>query len=411
MTHTETDRYQQNGAGDRKVEPRMSLHPPVRSVAVWGPVAAITLLAVLILIGAWQRLAQRRDQEAFVARTTQPEVSIATAQRDSGPKELTLPGNIQAFEETTIFPRSNGYVKSWKVDIGDSVKEGQVLAEIETPEVDQQVAQIRANYELAKATADRWKDLLAKNVVSKQEYDQNEKGYEAQKAGLQQLEQIQHFQQILAPFAGKISARNIDVGSLVTAGSGNTGTPLFSIVQSDPLRVYVYVPQANAASMHKGLKAKIILEERPGEEFEGTVTNVAGALDAQSRTLQVELQVPNHDGKLYAGMYAQVTFLLPETNAPIVVPADAFLFRRGGAQVVTVTDGNRIHVQKIRVGRDFGTQLEVLDGLAENTRVVINPNDDLVEGLQVQVKTLQDPNLNPVAAMPAPSGTPAVAAK
>jgi len=376
-----------------------------------GRSPAVTVLAILVIIGAWHRVSQRHEQKQFVQRTTQLEVNVATAQRDAKPKELVLPGTFQAFNQTTIFPRSNGYVKSWKVDIGDNVQAGQLLAEIATPEVDQQLAQARAQEEIAKLTADRWRDLVQKNVVSKQEYDQNEKAYEAAKANLQQLEKIQGFQQIVAPFAGKISARNIDVGTLVTAGTGNSGTPLFSMVQSDVLRVYVFVPQTNAPSMREGLKAKILVQERPGQDFEGTVTRTAGALDPTSRTMQVEVQVPNHDGTLYAGMYGQVKFLLPDDNAPIVVPADAFVFRAQGPQVVTVTNENRIHWQKISVGRDFGTQLEVLDGLAENAKVVINPSDDLVEGIQVQVKAAGKPNANPVAATPAPSSTPAVAKK
>src|SRR5947209_4568583 len=277
--------------------------------------------------------------------------------------------------------------------------------------MDQQLAQARAQEEIAKVTADSWRDLVQKNVVSKQEYDQNEKAYEAAKANLQQLEKIQGFQQILAPFAGKIAARNIDVGTLVTAGTGNSGTPLFSLVQSDPLRVYVFVPQTNAAQVREGLKAKILLQEFPGREFDGTVTRTAGAIDPTSRTMQVEVQVPNDDGTLYAGMYGQVKFLLPDDNAPIVVPANAFVFRAQGPQVVTVTGENRIHWQKISVGRDFGTQLEVLDGLAENAKVVINPSDDLVEGIQVQATTAEKPNANPVAATTAPSSTPAVAKK
>ena len=397
MIHTETDKHKGNGAHDesggqaRRVEPRTPLHPPMRSVAVWGPIAAVTVLAILVILGAWHRVTQRHDQRDFVQRTTQLEVNVATARRDSKPKELVLPGTFQAFNQTTIFPRSNGYVKSWKVDIGDNVQAGQLLAEIATPEVDQQLAQARAQEEIAKLTADRWRDLVQKNVVSKQEYDQNEKAYEAAKANLQQLEKIQGFQQVIAPFTGKITARNIDIGTLVTAGTGNSGTPLFSMVQSDPLRVYVFVPQENAASMREGLKAKILVQERPGQDFEGTVTRAAGALDPTSRTMQVEVQVPNHDGKLYAGMYGQVKFLLPDDNAPIVVPSDAFVFRSQGPQVVTVTTGNRIHWQKISVGRDFGTQLEVLDGLAENTKVVINPSDDLVEGVQVQVKAPEKP--------------------
>jgi RND family efflux transporter MFP subunit len=407
MIYAETDKHKANGAHDdggalaaasrsgggqdRRSEPRTPLHPPMRSVAVWGPIAAVTVLAILVIIGAWHRISQRHDQENFAQRTTQLEVNVATAQRDSKPKELILPGTFQAFNQTTIFPRSNGYVESWKVDIGDYVQAGQLLAEIATPEVDQQLAQARAQEEIAKLTADRWRDLLVKKVVSKQEYDQNEKAYEGAKANLQQLEKIQGFQQILAPFTGKIAARNIDVGTLVTAGTGNSGTPLFSLVQSDVLRVYVFAPQENAPSIHEGLAAKIVLQEYPGQEFDGKVTRTAGALDPQTRTMQVEVQVPNQQGKLYAGMYGQVKFLLPDDNAPIVVPADAFVFRAQGPQVVTVTNDNRIHWQKISVGRDFGTQLEVLDGLKENTEVVMNPTDDLREGIKVQVKGAEKP--------------------
>jgi RND family efflux transporter MFP subunit len=409
MIQIETDNYQNARIENRRAKPQPLTS--VLNVLIRRAWIVAAVLAVLLVFGAWHRIAQRRDQKNSVAQATQVSVNVATAQRDNTPKELVLPGNIQAFSQTTIFPRSNGYVKSWKVDIGDNVQAGQLLAEIESPEVDQQVAQTRANEELAKITADRWKDLLAKQVVSKQEYDQNEKGYEAQKANLQQLEQIQHFEQIVAPFTGKIAARNIDVGTLVTAGTGNSGTPLFTVVQSDPLRIYVFVPQENAASMHQGLSAKIILQERPGEEFEGTVTNVAGALDQQSRTLQVEVQLPNHDGKLYAGMYGQVKFQLASNDAPILVPADALLFRSQGSQVVTVTNDSRIHLQKISVGHDFGTQLEVLDGLAENTKVVINPNDDLIEGLQVQVRPADKPKSNPVPPTPASSPNSAVAEK
>src|SRR5438270_3355214 len=411
MIKTETDKHQGNGAHDedaqdRKIKPRTPLHPPMRNIAVWGPIAAVTFVAILVILGACHRVSQRREDKEFVQRTTQLQVNVATAQRDAKPKELILPGTFDAFNQTTIFPRSNGYVKSWKVDIGDNVKAGQLLAEIEEPEVDQQLAQARAQQEIAKVTADRWRDLLDRKVVSKQEYDQNEKAYEAANANLQQLEKIQGFQQIVAPFTGKITARNIDVGTLVTAGTGNSGTPLFNMVQSDPLRVYVFVPQPNAASMREGLKAKIIVQERPGQDFEGTVTRTAGALDPTSRTMQVEVQVSNHEGKLYAGMYGQVKFLLPDDNGPIVVPADTFAFRSQGPQVVTVTNDNRIQWQKITVGRDFGTQLEVVDGLAENTKVVINPNDDLVEGVQVQVQVQVQPAEKPkanIAAAPASS--------
>jgi len=331
------------------------------------------------------------EQQQFAKETNQLAVNVIDAQRDLKPKELILPGTFQAIKQTTIYPRSNGYVESWKVDIGDNVQAGQLLAEIATPEVDQQLAQARAQEEITKVTADRWRDLVQKNVVSRQEYDQNQKAYEAARANLQQVQKIQGFQQILAPFAGKIAARNIDIGTLVTAGTGNSGTPLFSIVQSDVLRVYVFAPQENAPSIHEGLAAKIVLQEYPGQEFDGTVTRTAGALDPQSRTMQVEVQVPNDEGKLYAGMYGQVKFLLADENAPIVVPANTFLFRTEGPQVATIVNEKHIHWESIRVGRDFGDRLEVLDGLKENAKVVMNPTDDLREGIQVQIKPAEKP--------------------
>ena len=401
MNQAKHRKHRHNGAEDRQGRARPPgasqqpvqrgpLRPPVRSVAVWGPIAAVTVLAFLVTIGVWRRVQERGQEKAFTRQATQLEVNVVNAQRDRKPKELILPGTFQAFQETTIYPRANGYVKSWKADIGDNVKEGQLLAEIETPEVDQQLAQAKANYDIAKVTADRWRDLVAKKVVSAQENDEKQKAAEAARANLEQLEKTQGFKEIVAPFGGSISARNIDVGTLVTAGTGNAGTPLFRIVQSDPLRVYVYAPQANALSIHEGLAAKIVLQEFPGQEFDGSVTRTAGALDPQSRTMQVEVQVPNHEGKLYAGMYGQVKFLLTDENAPIVVPANAFLFRTDGPQVAVVKD-NRIHWQTIRVGRDFGTQLEVLDGLAEKTRVVMNPTDDLAEGIQVQLTPAEKP--------------------
>ncbi len=380
-----------HGAVVRAAEQGVPTHPPVRSVAVWGPIAAAGVLVLFVIIGSWRHVHAHNEQERFAQQINKLTVDVVNAQRDEKPKELILPGTIQAIKQTTIYPRSNGYVESWKVDIGDNVEAGQLLAEIATPEVDQQLAQARAQEEIAKVTADRWRDLVQKNVVSRQEYDQNEKAYEAAKANLEQLQKIQGFQQILAPFAGKIAARNIDIGTLVTAGTGNSGTPLFSIVQSDVLRVYVFAPQENAPSIHEGLAAKIILQEYPGQEFDGKVTRTAGALDPQSRTMQVEVQVPNGDGKLYAGMYGQVKFLLTDENAPIVVPANAFVFRKEGSQVATIENANRVHWQNIRVGRDFGDRIEVLDGLKENTKVVMNPTDDLREGIHVEVKSTEEP--------------------
>src|SRR5947207_5227322 len=412
MNQTKHRRQSANGEGDRQPDDQPSwarapttrtressvpTRPPVRSVAVWGPMAAVTVLAFLVTIGVWRRVHERGQEKAFTRQATQLEVNVVNAQRDRKPKELILPGTFQAFKETTIYPRSNGYVKIWKDDNGDNVNKGQLLAEIETPEVYLFFFKQKTAYEIAKLTADRWRDLVGKKVVSKQEYDQNEKAYEGARANYEQLQKLNGFKQIVAPFSGTISARNIDVGTLVTAGTGNAGTPLFRIVQSDPLRVYVYAPQENASSIHEGLESKILVQESSGQNFDGSVTRTAGALDPQSRTMQVEVQVPNHEGKLYAGMYGEVKFVLADENAPIVVPANVFLFRTEGPQVATITKDNRIHWQKIHVGRDFGTQLEVLDGLAENTKVVMNPTDDLAEGIQVQVKPAEKPKPQPSA--------------
>src|SRR5947199_10833686 len=238
---------QERHGGPKRTKRFFPTHPPVRSVAVWGPIGVVSVLALLVIVGVWRHMRAHGAQEQFTKETNQLAVNVIDAKRDLKPKELILPGTFQAIKQTTIYPRSNGYVQSWKADIGDNVQSGQLLAEIATPEVDQQLAQARAQEEITKVTADRWRDLVQKKVVSKQEYDQNEKAYEAARTNLQQLQKIQGFQQILAPFAGKITARNIDVGTLVTAGTGNSGTPLFSLVQSEPLRFHLFVPQTNAA--------------------------------------------------------------------------------------------------------------------------------------------------------------------
>jgi RND family efflux transporter MFP subunit len=361
-------------------------HPPRSKYAVWVPIALGSVLVLLVIFGIWHRVHARHEQTEFSNQAAQLSVNVIMVQRDAKAKDLILPGNVEAFQETTIFPRANGYVKNWKVDIGDNVSEGQLLAEIETPEIDQQLSQAKANYDLADATAARWREMAAKKVVSDQERDEKETAKRTAQANLEQLQKTQGFKEVTAPFGGKITARKVDIGALVSPT-----TQLFGIAQSDPLRVYVYVPQTNAASVKEGLTAKILVEERPGQDFEGTVMRTAGALDPSSRTMQVEVQVPNHEAKLFAGMYAQVKFSLPEENAPIVIPANAVMFRTDGPQVALVTEENKIHWQGIRVGRDFGTKMEVLEGLKENTRAVVNPTDDLREGVEVTVKPPEKP--------------------
>ncbi len=360
-------------------------HPPTRSIAIWLPIIIVAVVACFLVLGIWRHVHERHEEEAFAKQNAQITVEIAPAKRDRKPQILQLPGSIEAFQETMLYPRSNGYVRKWYVDIGDNVHEGQLLADIETPEVDQQLSQAQAAYQLADSTARRWADLAAKKVVSDQDRDEKQTAKRTAQANLEQIEKTQGFNKVTAPFTGKITARRVEVGALVSPT-----TPLFSIAQSDPLRVYVYAPQSNAPSIHEGLDAKVSVNEFPGRNFDGKVTRTAGALDATSRAMQVEVQAPNHDEKLLAGMYGNVKFQLADANPPITVPATSFLFRPDGPQVATVTDDKKIHWAKIKVGRDFGEKLEVLSGLKENAAVVVNPTDQLHDGLVVQVKQKSD---------------------
>jgi len=360
----------------------------------------VLVLALALTAGIWRHVQDNRARRSFAEQTGTVTVEVLSAKRDTKPHDLLLPGNITAMLETTIYARANGYVARWLVDIGDHVKIGQQLAILDTPELDQQLAaaqgtqqQSEANFELARVTAQRWQELLQKQVVSKQDNDQTQGGYQASsaalansKANVAQLKDLQNFKNVTAPFEGTITKRTIDTGSLVSQGSGTAGTALFSLAQTDPLRIFVDVPQSDAPLIEVGMEAKIFVLERANRDFTGVVTRTSGALDPTSRTLHVEVDIPNHDGALFAGMYAQVKFTLVDKSGPIAIPSDAFVFRSSGSQVAVVTNDNKIHWQPIEVGRDFGTYMEVLTGLDENVRVVMNPTDDLTEGLAVEPK-------------------------
>jgi RND family efflux transporter MFP subunit len=379
---------------------RRTRRVPERRIAIWGPLLLVLALALMLVAGIWRHVQQKRAQREAATQAQKISVEFVNVQRDEKPRDLLLPGNITAMQETTIYARANGYVARWLVDIGDEVKAGQLLAELETPELDQQLAgarsslqQSQANFELARTTAQRWQTLAQKQVVAKQENDERQGSYQASVAGLatskadvSRLEQLQGFKKIVAPFAGKITSRKIDTGSLVSEGSGSTGTVLYTLAQTDPLRIFVDVPQADAPLIATGSEAKVLITERANLDVTGKVTRTSGALDPTSRTLRVEVQVPNREGQLFAGMYAQVKFTLLDKNSPVIIPANVFVFRPTGTQVAVVTDENKIHWLPIEIGRDFGTHLEVLKGLDENARVVVNPTDDLTEGLAVEAK-------------------------
>ena len=381
-------------------ERSQDLRPPRRSVAIWGPLLAVTVVAVLAVIIGWRHVMVRHKLERSSKSEAEIFVEVARVKRDDKPHELVLPGSIQAYTEAKLYARTNGYIKAWHTDIGTKVKEGQLLAEIEAPDVDAQLrqataslAQARASLEIARLNFNRQNDLRKKSVTSQQEFDQSRTNLEAQQAAvqageanMQNLQVQQNFQKITAPFTGTVTNRYVDIGALVSAGSSATGTTLFALQQIDPLRIYVYVPQSDARSISEGMKARVLVQELPGKGFEGVVVRTAGAIDPASRTLLTEVDVKNPDGKLYAGMYGQVKFALKSENPPILLPANAFTFHTAGPQVAVVTKGNVVHWQDVKVGRDFGANLELTSGLDEDATVVINPTDDLREGTAVLVK-------------------------
>jgi RND family efflux transporter MFP subunit len=383
--------------------------PPVRRIAIWAPLIVVLVLALGLIYGIWRHIQQERLQQQFAQQTSGVSVEYVELKREAKPHDLLLPGTINAVEITTIYARVNGYVARWLVDIGDLVKEGQVLLEIDTPELDQQLAQARqqlsqaeANFELARVTAQRWSELFQRLVVSKQDNDTKQSAYQASadamnaaKANVAQLEETQAFKHVRAPFPGRITSRAVYIGALVSAGSGMAGTPLYGLAKTNPLDIFINVPQTNAPSIADGAPVQLLVEEYAGREFIGKVIRSAHALDPVSRTLLTEVEIPNEDGALYSGMYVTAKFKLQDTRALLLIPADAFVFNADGPRVATVTKDGHIHWQSIQVGRDFGPNMEALAGLNEGDRLVINPTDDLKEGLAVQAKPAEKQGANP----------------
>jgi RND family efflux transporter MFP subunit len=371
-------------------------------------------VAVALLLAAWgiiSRLSARNalEREAHAAAiptvlTTRPRTGPAT-------DTLLLPGSVQAYYEAPIWARTSGYLKVWHTDIGTAVKKGQLLAEIETPEVDQQLRQAeadlataRANYELARTTNERWQGLLATESVSQQDADQRA-GDAAAKSAAQasaaanvaRLRELEGFKRVVAPFDGVVTQRNTDVGALINAGE-TPGSALFRVADTHRLRIYVQVPQAYAAQVHEGMSAALEFTDHPGQRFSATVASTAHALDAASRTLQVELQIDNRKGELLPGAYVQVTFALPPTPGTLRVPVNAVIFRGKQPQLATVDDTHHVRMRTITEGRDFGTEIEVLAGISADDTVIVNPPDSIADGWQVRIQPAQPPQ---------PGGAPA----
>jgi len=377
------------------------------------------VVIVLVILGAFT-LFQRRTQYQALAKETEtlaiPTVAVIHAGMESAEEDLVLPGAMQAYVESPIYARTNGYLKKWYHDIGSRVRQGDLLADIDTPEVDQQLSQARAdlntsqaNANLSKITATRYQELIKTDGVSKQEVDNAVGDLEAKvanvksaEANVRRLEELESFKHIYAPFSGVITRRNVDTGTLINAGNGGASEQLFVLAQTDPIRVYVSVPEAYAPSIRAGLGAFLELTQYPGQRFQGKVVRTAESIDTGTRTLLTEVDVPNHTGALLPGGYSQAHLQVKVTGARLAVPVNALLFRSEGLRAVVVDANHRAHLRAITVGRDYGTTLEVLQGLDVNDWIVLNPADSLDDGQEVRVKEI---------AMNRPQGQPAPAAQ
>lgn len=361
---------------------------------IWLAVPAL-LLGLLLYAG----IASRHRASVLLAQETReaavPTVAVVQPKQGAPIEEIVLPGNVRAQIDTAIYARTNGYLKRWLVDLGAKVKAGQLLAEIETPEIDQQIQQARAdlataeaNYQLAQSTAERWQGLVASDSVSRQETDEKVGQLAARKAALDsarhnvgRLQQLLAFNRIYAPFAGVITARNTDVGALIDAGAGRE---LFHLAATNKLRVYVNVPQVYSRAAQPGVTADLTLAEFPNRHFAGKLVRTANAIDASSRTLLTEVEVDNASGELLAGSYVSVHLKLPSKERAVTVPVNTLLFRAEGLRVAIVKDG-KAELIPITVGRDFGSEIEVVSGLSGSESLILSPADSLVTGALVRI--------------------------
>ncbi|MGB9330625.1 MAG: efflux RND transporter periplasmic adaptor subunit [Steroidobacteraceae bacterium] len=361
----------------------------------------LILVSVAVLFAIWgivTRLSARIALEKQASAAGVATVTTTKPHAGPGSDKLVLPGSVQAFYEAPIYARTNGYLKVWNTDIGTPVKKGQLLALIDTPEVDQELLQAQAdlataaaNYQLARTTNDRWQGLLSTESVSQQDADQRA-GDAAAKAAARQsaaanvarLRELESFKRVLAPFDGIVTQRNTDVGALINAGQ-SAGNALFRVADVHRLRIYVSVPQPYASAIHPGLSAELEFADHPGRLYQAVVANSAQALDAISRTLQVELQIDNAKGELLPGSYAQVYFTLAGVDNTLRIPVNTVLFRTDGLRVAVLDEQHRVHLRSITEGRDFGTEIEVLSGLTVNDVLVANPPDSISDGMQVRL--------------------------
>jgi membrane fusion protein, multidrug efflux system len=375
--------------------PELPAAPPRRAVIIVGLV-----VVVLVLSGVASMFSRFRAGRALAKETEIDSVATVAVVHPIAEKpdeELVLPASLQAYEESPIYARTNGYLLHWYRDIGSHIHQGELLADIDTPEVDQELSQARASrqqsaaqLDIAKISADRWQNLRKTDSVSQQENDTQANAYQqavanlaAADANVRRLEELESFKHVYAPFSGVLVKRNVDPGALINAGS--TGMELFILAKVDPLRVFTNVPQAYSPAIKNGMPAYITLQEIPGQKFRGTVARTAEAIDPATRTLLTEVDVPNKDGRLLRGSFGEVHFSPRINTEKVTVPVNAMLFRREGAQLAIVGADNKVHLRPITIGRDYGTTLEILGGVSVEDRIIVNPADSLEDGQPVHV--------------------------
>jgi RND family efflux transporter MFP subunit len=368
--------------------------PRIVKLAKFGAAGIVVILVVGLIAVLALRVLHARELKDSTAVHARQYVATTTPQRNTEGTPVTLPGTLFGVIEATVNARSSGYVLKWTKDIGEPVKKGELLAQITAPEIDEQLrqaeaaeAQSAASEALAKSTAARWQSLREKDAVTQQDLDERLSAYKqaqsdlaAAAANVSRLRSLQGFNNVTAPFDGVVTRRNIDIGDLVNAGNGGTGSALFSVAQVDPMRLYIYVPQAYAHQIKVGDTVTVTLAERAGERYEGVIARTARAIDTTTRTMQVEIRVPNPQGALIAGSYVQVLLPIKGDSLGLVVPTNALLFRPSGVHVAVLDGQGRVNLKLVQLGTDFGTAVEVLRGLGESDRIIVNPADSLADG-------------------------------
>jgi RND family efflux transporter MFP subunit len=396
---TETKTTETHPSGEHAQEPEITAEEPRLTRGTWiGMVVVAAIVAAVVIFGVMARRGSEHTLEKETAASAIPSVNVVYPTPSTLSSEISLPGNTQAYTDAPIYSRTSGYLKSWYFDIGAHVKKGQLMAIIETPELDQQLQvaeadlkSAQANLDLANTTSTRYQNLLKTNSVSKQETDvavsdaaAKKAAVDASMANVRRLEQLQSFEKVYAPFDGIVTARNTDIGRLISAGQNTMPQELFHLAAIGKIRVYVSVPEAYSSAIKDGGKASLTLDEYPGRSFEGTIARNSNAIDQATRTLNVEVDIDNPKAELLPGAYVFVHFKVPEHVASLMIPSNTLLFRAEGLQVGVVRN-DRVQLVPVKIGRDAGASVEIASGLTKSDAVILDPSDSLASGQEVQI--------------------------